>query len=145
MEKKKSHSPLLPLSLPPQSLTPPFSLLYNCIWLHSTNELIQRWLPRQQCDESPTPSCAPIGFRGRSQACESQPHLPVSWAAQPSSANKSCSTDTVSHSVEGRRLRWQPARNTILLLAGFKVESDLTRSLSTGGVDSCFWFRKTRV
>lgn len=80
MEEKK-----IPLLLhcrlyhsPFRAIPRPLACYITTIWPHSLNKLIQRWLPWQRCDQSPSP--LPIGWRRGGFECNWPPHLPVSWA-----------------------------------------------------------------
>lgn len=78
MEKKIPVS-IAPFIAPPPEPPPRPSACYiTTVWPHSMSTLIQRWLSRQQCEDPPSPPCAPIGCRMGGFICDLLPHLPVS-------------------------------------------------------------------
>lgn len=138
MEKKNSTaSPLLPLSLPIQSLTPPFRLLYNCLLAAFHEHTHSKVVVLATVWWSSFPP--PIGHWLASFVCDSPPHLPVSWAAPSGPGSRSCSTDTVSQWVQVRRcLRRQPHKEHNLV--SWQLWCGTKSELSKGRMrNSFFW------
>lgn len=137
-EKKKIPFSIAPFIAPPPEPQPRPSACYiTAVWLHSMNKLIQRWLSWQQCDN---PSHLPALLLAAERATLSMTRRLTCQSAeqQPQAReSRSCSTDTVSHSVKGGGACGSSlTRSTTWFVACFKVEPFYIQSM--GGTKSDF-------